>query len=368
MTERGKMIKAGKNYTGVYYRIATSGCKTFYIVYRINGTQVWDRIGSELENITATIAQQARNKILLGQLSQRELTLDEAVAKHHAAIATDDSKEYVSAELSRYNQWLKPFLGGKGMNEITVEEIQDIKSKMLASGLSLAYSRLVLGQLKRIYNRMIKWNLYHGFNPAAALEFKRSDRKRERALTSEEAVSLLEELSRQNNDTYCRAAFAVYAGLRSKEISNLTPSDIDLEASVIRVRDAKSATVDGKVRHAIFPQRLSTVIKTMYEDHSYAGDELLFKGAMNYKSFIKAVNMLSLNKDKNPMDRLTFHGLRHTHASLLGKMGARGKDVQNQLGHADLKTSERYTHAPWEDGRQFVQALGEKFDEAVLNR
>lgn len=43
--------------------------------------------------------------------------------------------------------------------------------------------------------------------------------------------------------------------------------------------------------------------------------------------------------------KITTHGLRHTHCSLLFEAGANLKDVQDRLGHTDSKTTlDIYTH------------------------
>lgn len=48
---------------------------------------------------------------------------------------------------------------------------------------------------------------------------------------------------------------------------------------------------------------------------------------------------------KYKLHRITIHGLRHTHASLLFEAGASIKEVQERLGHSDIKmTMNIYTH------------------------
>lgn len=45
------------------------------------------------------------------------------------------------------------------------------------------------------------------------------------------------------------------------------------------------------------------------------------------------------------LDKITPHGLRHTHCSLLFEAGASLKEVQVRLGHSDVKTTmDIYTH------------------------
>ncbi|MDR7207952.1 site-specific integrase [Priestia megaterium] len=48
---------------------------------------------------------------------------------------------------------------------------------------------------------------------------------------------------------------------------------------------------------------------------------------------------------KHKLNRITIHGLRHTHASLLFEAGASIKEVQERLGHSDIQmTMNIYTH------------------------
>lgn len=48
---------------------------------------------------------------------------------------------------------------------------------------------------------------------------------------------------------------------------------------------------------------------------------------------------------KHNLHRITIHGLRHTHASLLFEAGASIKEVQDRLGHSDIQmTMNIYTH------------------------
>ncbi len=45
------------------------------------------------------------------------------------------------------------------------------------------------------------------------------------------------------------------------------------------------------------------------------------------------------------LKKIKIHGFRHTHASLLFEAGADIKDVQERLGHTDIKTTMNiYTH------------------------
>lgn len=61
--------------------------------------------------------------------------------------------------------------------------------------------------------------------------------------------------------------------------------------------------------------------------------------------FLKSGNWLTDIINKYNLTSITTHGLRHTHCSLLFEAGANVKDVQDRLGHRDVKiTLEIYTH------------------------
>lgn len=82
------------------------------------------------------------------------------------------------------------------------------------------------------------------------------------------------------------------------------------------------------------------------------------------------------NKD---MRKITPHGFRHTHASLLFEAGASMKQVQSRLGHSNIKTTMNvYTHVTKEgkeetadifgdymkNGKNLGQSLGQKKNPA----
>jgi integrase len=208
---------------------------------------------------------------------------------------------------------------------------------------------------------MAKWNLFRGFNPATAVDWKGADANMRRALTLDEVIRLLEELKRTHIDTYRKACFAVYAGLRKGEIHRLTVGDINLEINQLRVRDVKDPNAKGRVRELFFPPQLRAVIEEIYAERQLGDNDLLFETSFQDRVWLRVVNRLRFNDNREPMDRLTFHGLRHTYAALLGASSGSPLAVQKQLGHSDIQKSMMYTRLDPEVAVPAVQLLGEKF-------
>ena len=61
---------------------------------------------------------------------------------------------------------------------------------------------------------------------------------------------------------------------------------------------------------------------------------------------------------------LTFHGLRHTCATLLMAAGVHPKVVQERLGHTTIAMTMRYSHTTTRAHREASDALAELLDAA----
>ncbi|MEC1716438.1 tyrosine-type recombinase/integrase [Schinkia azotoformans] len=67
---------------------------------------------------------------------------------------------------------------------------------------------------------------------------------------------------------------------------------------------------------------------------------------------------------KTGVRKITFHDLRHMHASLLIKLGAQPKVVMGRLGHRDVETSIRYYSHLYTNANQEAVA---KLETELLN-
>ncbi|MBO0427820.1 tyrosine-type recombinase/integrase [Vagococcus fluvialis] len=71
---------------------------------------------------------------------------------------------------------------------------------------------------------------------------------------------------------------------------------------------------------------------------------------------------LKLDPDNEKIKRITPHGFRHTHCSLLFESGANINQVQERLGHKDIKTTMNiYVHVT----EKVKEETGQKFAQYV---
>jgi len=130
-------------------------------------------------------------------------------------------------------------------------------------------------------------------------------------------------------------------GLRLGELSNLKPSDIDLNRDVITVRQSK-----GKKDRTIM---LDSVLKPFVSSFmkNNAGKTWLFEGQFPGKRIsgrtIELIYDHACFKAGIPK-KGGIHTLRHSFATHLLEQGTDLRFIQELLGHSSSKTTEIYTH------------------------
>ncbi len=131
------------------------------------------------------------------------------------------------------------------------------------------------------------------------------------------------------------------AGLRRSEIQELKPSDIDLKKNLVFIRDAKGK----KDRYSVLPSGFKELLECYLE--RYKPKVYLFEGEKpGYKySFTSMTKVLKrAARSAGIHRRVHLHMLRHSFAIHLLQAGHGIRYVQEFLGHANIKTTQRYTH------------------------
>lgn len=135
-------------------------------------------------------------------------------------------------------------------------------------------------------------------------------------------------------------ALAYGAGLRVSEVKDLSVRDIDFDRACIHVKHGKGA----KDRITLLPELLMESLRHIAEIR----DPLLPVFANVYgrrltKETFQKVVQHALRK-AGISKAATFHSLRHSFATHLLENGTDIRYVQELLGHANIRTTQRYTH------------------------
>ena len=136
------------------------------------------------------------------------------------------------------------------------------------------------------------------------------------------------------------------AGLRVSELCQLELSDLNLELGVLRVtgKGGRQRLVPvGKSALAAVSHYLGTSRPKLLRGR---GSQYLFVtsrgGRLTRQAFWKL--LVLHGKKAGIFHGLTPHAIRHTFATHLLEGGADLRSVQTMLGHADISTTQIYTH------------------------
>jgi site-specific recombinase XerD len=199
-------------------------------------------------------------------------------------------------------------------------------------------------------------------DPSASLSAPRGESRLPRVLHQDEVNRLLDEppaavgedppALRARDDAVLEVLYG--SGLRVSELCGLGPADLDLERG--------RATVWGKGgKQRVVPLSAPAVVAL---EAWLAGPraELLQEGSPPDALFVNQRGRQLTPRDvRRILDRRAAHpthphALRHTFATHLLDGGADLRAVQELLGHADLATTQRYTHVSRERLRSVYDA------------
>ena len=187
-------------------------------------------------------------------------------------------------------------------------------------------------------------------DPTASLSAPRRGRKLPQVLSRGEVDKLLTQPRGTEPAALRDRALLelMYAcGLRASEAISLEVSDIDLEDGLLRARGkgSKERIVPvgqgalGAVRVYLQRGRPKLVARKPSESHLFVN----FRGgALTRQGLYKIVRRHATTAGL--ADRMSPHTLRHTFATHLLAGGCDLRSVQEMLGHADVSTTQLYTH------------------------
>jgi len=178
-----------------------------------------------------------------------------------------------------------------------------------------------------------------------------------RVITSQEAQAILEALRAQDVQAWRLVRFAFITGCRLSEALNLRWSHVDGERKELVFTDTKNKGVRK------LPLTLP-LIELLAEIEHRADDAHVFLNqcGMPYIkvpiAFVQVVNALGLNQGRALRERLTFHSIRHTVATILSKQLTL-RELMDTLGWKTVAMAARYTHTNPEAQQKALTGLGE---------
>ncbi|HXG76831.1 MAG TPA: tyrosine recombinase, partial [Gaiellaceae bacterium] len=242
---------------------------------------------------------------------------------------------------------LAAFRGGP-VAEAGVDELERWLAAMRADGLAASTIARRLSAVRAYFRHLVLIGTAEE-NPAASIQPPRRPRRLPRVLSPAETERLIEAAAGATPRALRDLALVelLYgAGLRVSEAVGLERSAVDLDARVVRVlgKGGKERLVPLG-RPAAEAVRRYLALGRPHLDRRYRPELFLNArgGPLTRAGAFLILRRLAGKAGLEP-ERVHPHLLRHSFATHLLEGGADLRSVQEMLGHADLGTTERYTH------------------------
>ena len=266
-----------------------------------------------------------------------------------------------------------PFFGDLNINEISPILIKEFMKQMQDKGRANATINKYIKFMSAIYNFMIDSDITVR-NPLVRIKsLKEVKNKKIRALCTEEVQALLSKTKQVYPDFFPLLFTALFTGMRQGELFALTWDSINWITKKITIdKNYTHGTLGtpktGKIRVIDMSDELAKVLREWRMACPKGENNLVFpNNEGHYKS---AENMMKRRflpaLNRAGIDRIRFHDLRHTYASLLLANGAPMKYVQHQLGHSSITmTMDLYTHLLPEVNDKCVNLLNSIVNQTI---
>ncbi len=266
---------------------------------------------------------------------------------------------------------LIPYFKQTPLDQVTAFDIDRFYAEKLKAGLANATIRKIHNILSKSLQKAVQWELIKA-NPAKNATPPTVHKKRIRIWSVEEAKAFLE-VSQKNNEAI-PFLLALFTGMRKGEILALRWKNVDLSKGVIYVEESLSRSrakglyvKEVKTSHSNREVYLSPSLNealAQYKKHQVNNAYDLVVTSKN-GHFLDPRNLLRKYKrliEEADVPYIPFHNLRHTHATILMRMGENPKVVSERLGHARVGiTLDIYSHTNQEMQRRSADRFDNNF-------
>ena len=230
----------------------------------------------------------------------------------------------------------------RGVLELRNDEIRAFVASEHRRGLSPKSLQRRLSACRSFYLWLLKRGRIDA-NPADAIRAPKAARKLPQVLDVDEAVQLVEVATDAPLGLRDRALLELFysSGLRLSEVCALKWADLDFAQGLVTVLGKGSkqriVPVGSHARNALAAQR---------EEAAGQPGDFVFPGRGGAQISSRAVQlrMKKLAAQRGVYKRVHPHLLRHSFASHMLESSGDLRGVQELLGHADIATTQIYTH------------------------
>jgi integrase/recombinase XerD len=262
---------------------------------------------------------------------------------------SDNSVAAYMRDINRYGGWLQEERKLTDVQEITLDILTEYLAQLRDCGLAASSMSRAISVIRH-FHRFLLDEQYAAHNPSELLDTPRLTRRLPMVLTQDEMLRILNtpDISQPLGLRDRAILETLYAaGLRVSELITLSVHNVYKDEGLIRVfgkGDKERIVPVGSEALRSIELYLTTVRPTL--SNRKRPVPVLFLnhrgGALSRMSILNFVKRYALaagiSTDVHP------HTFRHSFATHLLEGGADLRSVQEMLGHADISTTQIYTH------------------------
>ena len=310
---------------------------------------VFDFVSGRVDRTAAVAvsAPRAAGTIFLG----RELTEMDDIARFGAYLSDEkhSSRNTVSSYLrdtTQFAEYLHNYCD-IDLREADSAAVQDYMDWMLSHGKSAASVTRFLASVKSFYSYMVAAGELKK-NPAQGVAAAKVERKYPEILTAKEVELFLEQpecVDAKGFRDHAMLELLYATGIRVSELIALDIGDLNLPAGFIRCSNSKKERIIPLYHGAV--KALQDYIKGVRPQLIADTEETALFVNMNGERMSRQGfwKIIKHYQEKAGIQKdITPHTLRHSFAVHLLENGADLRAIQEMLGHADISSTQIYTH------------------------
>jgi integrase len=271
--------------------------------------------------------------------------------------------------------YLKPGLGHHQLRRLSVRTVQSFLNDKLTEGQSMRNVHMMRQVLGAALTRATREELI-GRNVARLAELPGWEPGEVHPWSADEALAFLQ--AAKQDPLYPAFVLLLLYGMRRGEVLGLRWQDVDLDASVFRVRQQlqrvsgslqagpvktkagnRDLPIPGLARAALLARQEQQVSDRLTFGRAWQDTGLVFSTRSGLpiepRNLVRSFRRIC---DHNKLRPIKVHHLRHTTASLLKKLRVPPRDAQMILGHAHISTTMQiYTHVDEEARNDAITGL-----------
>lgn len=298
---------------------------------------------------------------------------------------------------SRIDTHILPNLGNYKLKDISNITVQNFYNKLIIGGLSASSAKKVMEILTGCFKYAKKNKLIYTI--PTDIEKQKLEKPIVEFWNQDEIDYYLNSI--KENYLFTPVLITLLTGIRVAELCGLRWLNVDLDNRVIHIKEQVIQDKENKIlihtnilktsksyRSITIPKILRDYLHEIYKSTSPKKESFVIldreghmcnprnismnftKNIEKYKYTLEEYKEKYPNKNSNnykQLKQICFHGLRHTHATILIKNGENIKVVSDRLGHENITTTlQSYTHIMEEMKNNTADLLDTIFKNTML--